>query len=104
MFFSFLFPQRLQAAQFVFCQHADRNELVRRSTLDLDIDAAYDQPARCSARTTSIDNGLEDNLKKKTFFAIRDGWRSFVFVLCTPEADCFFFYHTPRQHPPHDMV
>ena len=63
--FSFFFPpQRLQAAQFVFlvanCQHGDRNQLVRRSTLDLDIDSAHGQPARCPARPTNIDDGLED--------------------------------------------
>ena len=71
------------------CQHADRNQLVRRSTLDLNIDSTHGQPARCPARPTNIDDGLEDirwihglggeslpaasydilpNLKKKTIF------------------------------------
>ena len=75
------------------CQHAARNQLVRRSTLDLNIDAAHGQPARCPARPTNTDDGLEDigwvhglggerfpaasygilpYLKKRLFFAIRD--------------------------------
>ena len=41
------------------CQHADRNELVRRSTLDLNIHSAHGQPARCAARPTNIDDVLK---------------------------------------------
>ena len=104
------------------CQRADRNQLVRRSTLYLNIDAAHGQPTRCPARPTSINDGLEDirwihrlggeslpavsygilpNLKKKLFFAIRDGWRSFVFCFVQTSGQ-MFFYHTPGQLPPHD--
>ena len=42
------------------CQHGDRNQLVRRSTLDLDRDSAHGQPARYLARPTNTDDGLED--------------------------------------------
>ena len=81
------------------CQHADKNQLVRRYTLDLDIGSAHGQPAWCRARPTSLDDDLVDvrwihglggeslptasygilpHLKKKVFYAIRDGWRKFV--------------------------
>ena len=93
------------------CQHGDRNQLVRRSTLDLDIDSAHGQPSRYLARPTNIDDGLEDvrwihalgreslpaasfgilpNLKKSLFLAIRDGWRSFVFCFVHTSAQLFF--------------
>ena len=42
------------------CQHVDRNRLVRRSALSLDIDSGHGQPARCPAWPTNIDDGLED--------------------------------------------
>ena len=42
-------------------QHAlIKNQLVRRMTLDPNIGSAHGQPARCPARPTSIDDGLED--------------------------------------------
>ena len=42
------------------CQHADKNQLMRRQTLDLDIDTAHGQPSWSRARPTSIDDGLEE--------------------------------------------
>ena len=42
------------------CQDADRNQLVRPSTLDLNIDAAHGKTAWCPARPTNKDYGLED--------------------------------------------
>ena len=42
-----------------YCQHAGRNQLVGRSTLDLNIDSSHGQPAWCPARRTNIDDGLE---------------------------------------------
>ena len=42
------------------CQHLDRNQLVRRSTLDLNIDLAHGLPARCPAWPTNRDDGFED--------------------------------------------
>ena len=104
--FSFLFsPQTAAGGAILFffvanCQHGDRNQLVRRLTFDTDIDSAHGQPARYLARPTNIDDSLEDirwihglgreslpatsygilpNQKKRLFFAIRDGWRDFVF-------------------------
>ena len=94
------------------CQHADRNHLVRRSTLDLDIDSAHGQPSRYLARPTNSDDGLEDirwahglggeslvaasygilpNLKKSLFFYIRDGRRSFVFWFVQSSGQLFFY-------------
>ena len=47
-FFSF-FPNSCRRRNLFFlvvnCQHADRNQLVRRLTLDLSIDSAHGQPA-----------------------------------------------------------
>ena len=104
------------------CQHADKNQLVRRSTLDLKIDSVHGQPARCPARPTDIDDGLEDirwihalggeslpaasygilsNLKKTIFSIFETDGEFSSSVLCTPAANCFF-YHTPGQLPPHD--
>ena len=123
--FFFFFPQRLQVAQFVFplanCQYANRNQLVRRSMLDLNIDAAHGQPDRCPARPTNIDSGLEDigwvhglggeslpaasdgilpNLTKKLFFAIRDGSR-FLVICFVHTSGQLFFHHMPGPRPPH---
>ena len=42
------------------CQHGDRNQLVQRSTLALDIDSTHGQPAWYLARPTNIDDGLQD--------------------------------------------
>ena len=102
------------------CQHADKNHLMRRSTLDLDIDSAHAQPAWGRPRPTSIDDGLEDirrthglggeslpaasygilsNLQK-TIFAIRDGRRIFIICLVHTSGQ-LFFYHKPGQRPPH---
>ena len=102
-------------------EHAERNQLVRRLTPDLNIDLAHGQPARCPAWPTNIDDGPEDirwiyglggeslpaafdgiltNLKK-TCFAIRDGWR--IVVLCfVHTSGQLFLYHAPGQLPPHD--
>ena len=127
LIFSFFFPPSTAGGEICFfllasCQHADRNQLVRRSTLDLNIDEAHGRPTRCPARPTNTDDGLEDigwapglggeslpaasygilqkKLKIGLFFAIRDEWRSFV--LCfVHTSDKLLLYHTPRQLPPH---
>ena len=84
-------------------------QLVRRSTLDLDIDSAHAQPPRCPARSTNIDDGLGyirwtlrlwgesltaascgilTNLKKKRMpFERMD---NFGWYLCTPTASSYF--------------
>ena len=62
--FFFFFPNGFRRRKMFFlvasCQHAGRNQLVRRSTLDLNIFSAHRQPARCPVRPTNIDDGLED--------------------------------------------
>ena len=103
------------------CLHADKKQLVRRSTLDLNKDSAHGQPARCPPRPSSIDDGLEDirwihglggenlpgasygilpNLKKYTMFAIRDGWR--IFVFCFAHTSGQLFFSMRLASPPHD--
>ena len=93
------------------CQHGDRNQLVRRSTLDLDIDSAHGQPARYLARPTSIDDGLEDirwihglgveslsaasygilpNLKKKTIICHSRRMEKFFLLFCANQRPIVF--------------
>ena len=104
------------------CQHGDRNQPVRRSTLDLNIDSDHGQPARCPARPTNVDDGLEairwihglggeslpaasngilPNVTKNLVFAIRDGWSIFVSCFAHTSGQ-LFVHHTPGQLLPHD--
>ena len=121
--FFFIFSQRLQAAEFVFlvAKYADRNQLMRRSTLDLNIDLTHIQPAQRPAKPTNIDDGLEDvrwihclggeslpaasygilpNLKKLLFCHSRR-MEKLCLLFCAHRRP-IVFYHTPGQLPPHD--
>ena len=64
LIFSSIFPNGCRRRCLFFlvvnCRQVDRNQLARRSTLDLRIDSAHGQPARCRARPTNTDDGLED--------------------------------------------
>ena len=81
-------------------QHADQQQLTRRSTFDLDIESTHGQPGSCRARPVNVDDGFENircirglggetlpagsyalppkNPKKDLFFAIGEGSRNFV--------------------------
>ena len=125
LIFDFPPPHGCRRRNFVFlvanCQHGDRNQLVPRSELDLDIDSAQGQPARYLARPTNIDDGLEGirwshglggeslraashgiltNQKKSLFFAIRDGCRIVFFCFVQTSGEMFFNL-TPGELPPH---
>ena len=108
-FFFFFPPTAAGGAICVFlvanCQHGHRNQLVRRSILDFGIDSAHGQPTRYLASPTNRDDGLEDikrihglggvlwyhpKPEKSLFFAIRDGWRGFVFCFVQTSGQMFF--------------
>ena len=95
-------------------QHADKNQLVRRWTLDFDIDSAQGQPAWCRARPTRIGGGLENTtwvhgLRGESLPAASCGILSNLkeiepklchsrriekfchLVLCTPAVNCFSY-------------
>ena len=97
------------------CQHGgDRNQLVRRSTVDLHVGSAHGQPARCLARPTKRDDDLEDirwingleggslsaasygilpTLKKLFFLPFEtDGDVLSSVFLCKRAAKCFLLY------------
>ena len=127
------FPQRLQEEYIFFfvanCVHGDRNQLVRRSTLDVEIDSAHGQPAWYLART-NIDDGLEgisrnhglgdESLPAGAYEILRNIYiyiyiYIYIHILnlpfetdeevvssvsCKPAAK-YFFNHKPGQLPPH---
>ena len=63
-FFFLIFPTAVGGTICIFlvpnCQLADRNELVRRSTLDFDIDSAHSQPLLYLAWPTNEHDGHQD--------------------------------------------
>ena len=96
------------------CHQADKNQLLRRQTLDLDIGSAHGQPALCRARSTSEDDGLEEirwihglggkslqeldggvlryplKREKKSFFWHSRRIQKFCFLLCAPQRPIVF--------------
>ena len=95
------------------CQDDDKNQLVRRLTLDLNIYSSHGQPARCPARPPSIYEAFEDFRwihgsrgrelaggvrrhppkpeKTSLFFAIRDFWRICVIFFCAHQRPSVVF-------------
>ena len=92
-------------------QHADQQQLTRRSTFDLDIESTHGQPGSCRARPVNVKDDLEHvrwirglggeklstasyallpNLKKGLLFATGEGPTNFVtcFLHAAPKCVC----------------
>ena len=94
----FCYFKRLQAAQCVFsrCKLSIRWWKSARATIvsDLDIGSAHGQPAWCRARSTSLDDGLEDI---RWVHGLGGESLPAVFYVLLPNLKLLYIYFLPRR-------